>query len=62
MPSPTPTEKRLTQIEADILKLARVGMKSAGAHPDLVEILARYTPDAAQERRPHLPDETREAA
>jgi hypothetical protein len=54
-------DQRFEQIEADLRKLARVTMKSAGGHPDLVEILARYTPEGGQERRPHEASERRAA-
>ena len=57
----TADQKRFEQIEADLRKLARITMKSAGAHPDLVEIAARYTSETAQERRPHEAPERRAA-
>jgi hypothetical protein len=52
-------DQRLEQLEEDVSALAKLVAKTAGATPSLVAILAR---SEAHERRPHLPDETREAA
>ena len=52
-------EQRFDQIEDDLRKLARMTMKSAGAHPDLVAILQR---GEARETRPYVSPESRAAA
>lgn len=59
MPTPTVTESRLVQLEADVAILAGLLVKTCGMTPKLREVLTRQM--GGRETRPQTPDESRAA-